>query len=85
MLRLAMCKVFKLQAMQAELHIVRERQVEPQMHAIDCRDIIVFWRAHSLAGGQRGSYLLGRDLEGVLTLTGSVEEYFMHLNSLFRM
>ena len=40
-LRLAMCKVFKLQAMQAELHVAQEIQVEPQLHAIDCQDIIV--------------------------------------------
>ena len=38
-LRLAMCKVFKLQALQANLHVAQESQVEPQLRAIDCRDI----------------------------------------------
>ena len=70
MLRLAMCKVFKLQAMQAKLHVAQESQVEPQLHAIDCRDItplLACAQPGRRAAGQQGSYLLGRPRGGIDT------------------
>ena len=64
-LRLAMCKVFKLQALQAKLHVAQESQVEPQLPTVGTSPLS--WRAHSLAGGQWGSYLLGRPRGGIDT------------------
>ena len=72
MLRLAMCKVFKLQAMQAKLHVAQESQVEPQLHAIDCRDITPL-----LACAQ-----LGRRAAGQLP-AGQTSRGYRHLQVVF--
>ena len=73
-LRLAVCKVFKLQPMQAELWVAKEAESEPQLQAIDCRRI-----ASSLACAQPG-----RGSAAAAGVPGGAKLFFMRFNTVSR-